>query len=68
MATAPIGPLAWEPPYPMGAALEKAKRQKIKNKEKSPTAEAQVRSLAQGNGLRDPELPQMWLGWIQPLA
>ena len=27
-ATAPIGPLAWEPPYAMGAALEKAKRQK----------------------------------------
>ena len=26
-ATAPIRPLAWEPPYAMGAALEKAKRQ-----------------------------------------
>ena len=29
VATAPIQPLAWEPPYAMGAALEKAKRQKI---------------------------------------
>ena len=29
-ATAPIGPLAWEPPYDPGAALEKAKRQKNK--------------------------------------
>ena len=29
-ATAPIGPLAWEPPYAAGAALEKAKRQKKK--------------------------------------
>ena len=28
VATAPIRPLAWEPPYAMGAALEKAKRQK----------------------------------------
>ena len=28
-ATAPIRPLAWEPPYAMGADLEKAKRQKI---------------------------------------
>ena len=28
-ATAPIGPLAWEPPYAMGAAL---KRQKDKKK------------------------------------
>ena len=26
--TAPIRPLAWKPPYTMGAALEKAKRQK----------------------------------------
>ena len=28
-ATAPIRPLAWEPPYAMGVAQEKAKRQKI---------------------------------------
>ena len=27
-ATAPIRPLAWEPPYAVGMALEKAKRQK----------------------------------------
>ena len=27
-AVAPIRPLAWEPPYATGAALEKAKRQK----------------------------------------
>ena len=26
------GPLAWEPPYAAGAALEKAKRQKTKTK------------------------------------
>ena len=31
-ATAPIQPLAWEPPYATGAALEKAKRQKEKKK------------------------------------
>ena len=29
-ATAPIRPLAWDPPYAMGAALEKAKRLKTK--------------------------------------
>ena len=29
-ATAPIQPLAWEPPYAAGMALEKAKRQKNK--------------------------------------
>ena len=31
-ATAPIRPLAWEPPCVAGAALEKAKRQKINKK------------------------------------
>ena len=31
-ATAPIRPLAWEPPYAAGAAPEKAKRQKINKK------------------------------------
>ena len=33
VATAPIGPLAWEPPCAAGAALEKAKRQKQTNKQ-----------------------------------
>ena len=33
-ATAPIGPLAWEPPCATGAALEKAKREKKKEKRK----------------------------------
>jgi len=32
VATAPIQPLAWEPPYAAGVALEKAKRQKQTNK------------------------------------
>ena len=32
VATAPIQPLAWEPPYAAGAALEMAKRQKKKKK------------------------------------
>ena len=29
MATAPSGPLAWEPPCASGAALEKAKEKKL---------------------------------------
>ena len=29
-ATAPIGPLAWEPPHAAGAALEKTKKKKKK--------------------------------------
>ena len=33
-AIAPIRPLAWEPPYAAGAALEKAKRPKKKKKKK----------------------------------
>ena len=38
VATAPIGPLAWDPPYAVEAALEKAKkkkRKKEKEKDKS---------------------------------
>ena len=31
-ATAPIRPLAWEPPYAMGVALEKTKKEKKKTK------------------------------------
>ena len=34
-ATAPIGPLSWEPPHAAGAALEKAKRKKKKENEKT---------------------------------
>ena len=34
-ATAPIRPLAWEPPYAMGAALKIQKRQKKKKNPKS---------------------------------
>ena len=29
-AVAPIGPLAWEPPYAVGAALKKKKKKKKK--------------------------------------
>ena len=39
VATAPIGPLAWELRYAMGAALEKTKgkkKKKKKKKEKTP--------------------------------
>ena len=34
VSTGPIQPLAWEPPYASGAALENAKRQKKKKKKK----------------------------------
>ena len=34
VATAPIRPLAWEPPYAMGAAQEKAKRPKKRKKKR----------------------------------
>ena len=36
-ATAQIRPLAWEPPYAVEVAPEKAKRQKTKNKNKNKT-------------------------------
>ena len=34
VATAPIRPLAWEPPYAMGVAQEKAKRQQQQQKKR----------------------------------
>ena len=36
VATAPIRPIAWEPPYAAGAAQEMAKRPKKKKEKKSP--------------------------------
>ena len=35
MATAPIKPLAWEPPYAAEAALDMAKKKEKKRKEKT---------------------------------
>ena len=43
-ATAPIGPLAWEPPY-ASAALEKMKRQKIKIKIKKKLKKKETKIL-----------------------
>ena len=37
VATAPIRPLAWEPPYAVGAALEKAKEKRKEEKRKTLT-------------------------------
>ena len=37
VATALIRPLAWEPPYAMGATQDMAKRPKKKKKKKNPT-------------------------------
>ena len=41
VATALIGPPAWEPPHARGAALEKARRQKKKKKERGVPVVAQ---------------------------
>ena len=47
VATAPIRPLAWEPPYAAGAAQEMAKRQKKKKKGSGfAAAVAQVATVA----------------------
>ena len=55
VATAPIGPLAWEPPYATGAALEKAKRQKKKKKKKNIDVGTSVSPQRQGS-FREKEL------------
>ena len=45
VATAPIRPLAWEPPYAVGAAQEMAKRQKKKKKKKKNSGEEITRKV-----------------------
>ena len=57
-AAAPIRPLAWEPPYASGAALEKAKKDKKKKKKKG-EVEACLRRLGKqmaGLGFECPSL------------
>ena len=56
-AVAPIGPLAWEPPYAVGAKKPKQTNKKLPSKTKM---EAQVQSPAQHSGLKDPAVPQLW--------
>ena len=51
-ATALIQPLAWEPPYAIGAAKEKAKRQKKKKGKASG-----IPSLTQLRKLKFPAMP-----------
>ena len=58
VATAPIQPLAWEPPYAVGTALEKAKRPKKKKKEKKRRDFADVIKLT--------ILGSSWLIWVGP--
>ena len=50
-AVAPIGPLAWEPPYVMGAALKSGKKKKKKYLRTVPTVAQQVKNLV---------LSQLW--------
>ena len=68
MATAPIRPLAWEPPYAAGAALEKPKKQNktknlgvpvvaqwLTNPTRNHEVAGSIPALAQG--VKDPALP-----------
>ena len=46
VATAPIQPLAWEPPYVVGVAQEMAERQKKKKKNAHPSWSCYGKSLS----------------------
>ena len=45
MATAPIRPLAWEPPYAVGEALEKKKKRKQRGNSCCGTVEINLTSI-----------------------
>ena len=63
-ATAPIRPLAWEPPYAKGAALEKAKKTK-KKKENLHTAAVSDSARVSGNfsGTTDKSVNRKLMIW-----
>ena len=50
VATVPIRPLAWEPPYAARLALEKAKKTKIKIKINKMTEKANGSGVGDGEG------------------
>ena len=51
--TAPIGPLAWEPPYAVGMALEKAKKKKERKKERNKASKQAVNKSAVAHALTE---------------
>ena len=68
--TALIRPLAWEPPYATGAAIEKAKRQKDKKKKKITKWEFHpVKKLlcSEGNPQKTKKQPTEWETFFQSI-
>ena len=74
VATAAIGPLAWEPPYAAGVAQEMAKRQKKKKKKerkkkkeiaKTETFRDPIWSFSMAQRVKDLALSLLWL-WSLP--
>ena len=64
VATAPIGPLSWEPPYAVGVAQEMAKRKKKKRKKKNKQFKIlPTRSFLVVQRLKDFLLSLLWHGF-----
>ena len=73
VATAPIQPLAWEPPYASGVALEKGKKTKTKQNKTKKTKNLGVPIMAQWlmNPSRNHEVAGSIPGlaqWVKDLA
>ena len=65
VATALIRPLAWEPPYAAGAALEKAKRQKKKELPKKKKAFFHENAKVIKVSVREPRREVMGMGSLE---
>ena len=67
VATAPTGPLAWDPPYALGTALEKTKKKKYRFIWSSQNLTSIHEDAASLSGLRIPQCCELWCGSLWQL-
>ena len=61
MARAPIQPLAWEPPYALGAALNKKTKNKNKTKKKPAQVSKPLKNIIESLGINETRIATLHL-------